>query len=68
MPLFQQLLTFKVMFPPGLQQSAAVNFEKLLNGRRENVAAGNHYLQIISIKVVMSILGKPQNGNFSFKE
>jgi len=28
---------------PGLQQAAAESFDKLLNGRRENVAVGNHY-------------------------
>jgi integrase len=28
---------------PGLQQAAAESFDKLLNGRRENVAVENHY-------------------------
>ena len=28
---------------PGLQEAAAESFDKLLNGRRENVAVENHY-------------------------
>jgi integrase len=28
---------------PGLQEAAAESFDKLLNGRRENVAVEDHY-------------------------